>query len=79
MCPISYLKYGQGNRGGPVSARDEFIFCSYGKFKPGCRVEVSARLLLIWEIFQLGSETNKSQPFKFHPGNRAGVFIWENF
>ena len=25
------------------------------------------------------TEMNKARPFKFHPGNRAGVFIWENF
>ena len=25
------------------------------------------------------TEMNKARPFKFHPGNRAGVFIWEIF
>ena len=25
------------------------------------------------------TEMNKARPFKFHPGNGAGVFIWENF
>ena len=25
------------------------------------------------------TEMNKAQPYKFHPGNQAGVFIWENF
>ena len=24
------------------------------------------------------TETNKARPFKSDPGNRAGVFIWEN-
>ena len=24
------------------------------------------------------TEMNKARPFKFHPGNRAGVFIWEH-
>ena len=25
------------------------------------------------------TEMNKARTFKFRPGNRAGVFIWENF
>ena len=29
--------------------------------------------------FNLVTEMHKAQPFKFHPGNRAGVFIWEIF
>ena len=29
--------------------------------------------------FSSVTEMNKARPFKFHPGNRAGVFIWENF
>ena len=29
--------------------------------------------------FSLVTEMNKARPFKFHPGNRAGVLIWENF
>ena len=29
--------------------------------------------------FQLAvTEMNKARPFKFPPGNQAGVFIWEN-
>ena len=27
--------------------------------------------------FSLVTEINKARPFKFHPGNRAEVFIWE--
>ena len=29
--------------------------------------------------FSSVSEVNNARPFKFHPGNRAGVFIWNNF
>ena len=29
--------------------------------------------------FRSVSEMNKVRPFKFHPGNQAGVSIWENF
>ena len=29
--------------------------------------------------FSLARELNKAQPFKFHPGNWAEVFIWQNF
>ena len=28
--------------------------------------------------FSSVTEMNKTRPFKFRPGNRAGVFIWEN-
>ena len=42
--------------------------CSYGKFQPGYRAEISAV-----------NEMNKARPLKFHPGNQAGVFIWEHF
>ena len=59
--------YEPSNRAGPVS-RTNFVFCSYGKFQPGYRAEISAV-----------TEMNKAPTFKFHPGNRAGVFIWENF
>ena len=27
--------------------------------------------------FNSVTEMNKARPFKFHPGNQAGVFIWE--
>ena len=29
--------------------------------------------------FQLGYQDEHCATFEFHPGNRAGVFIWENF
>ena len=29
--------------------------------------------------FSSVTEMNMAQPFKFHPDNRAGVFIWEHF
>ena len=47
-----------------------FAFCSYGKFSP---------VTVHMENFSLVTEMNKARPFKLHPGNRAGVFIWENF
>ena len=59
--------YEPGNRAGPVSGSN-FVFCSYGKLQPGYRANVSGV-----------TEMNKARTFKFHPGNRAGVFIWENF
>ena len=53
--PVSELRFQPG-------------YCSYEKFQPGYRAEISAI-----------TEINKARTFKFHPGNRAGVFIWENF
>ena len=42
--------------------------------------EISARLLFIsYYIVRSIAEINKPRSFKFHPGNRAGVLIWENF
>ena len=29
--------------------------------------------------FSSVTEVNKARPFKFHSGNRAGVFIWKHF
>ena len=39
-----------------------------GNFSPGYRAEISAV-----------TEMNKARTFKFHPGDRAGVFILEHF
>ena len=29
--------------------------------------------------FSSFTEMSKARPFKFHPGSRPGVFVWENF
>ena len=53
---------------GPVSGNN-FVLCSYGPtFQPGYRAGIS-----------VVAEMNTVGPFKFHPGNRAGAFIWEKF
>ena len=42
----------------------------------GNRAVISAWLLSMWEIsLRSVAEMNEMRPFKFHPGNRAGVFI----
>ena len=59
--------YELSNWAGPVSGAN-FVFCLYWKFHPGYRADISAV-----------TEINNARTFKFHPGNLAGVFIWENF
>ena len=67
MSRLRASSYEPGNRAGPVSGT-KFVFCSYEKFQPGYQAEISAV-----------TEINKARPFKFHPGDRAGVFIREHF
>ena len=61
--------YVPGNRTGLVNAT---AFCPLhiGKFQPG---------YCSYAKFSSVTEMNKAQPFKIHPGNRAGVSISENF
>ena len=50
-----------------------------GRIQPAYRANISASVVTVhMGNFTLVTEINKSQPFKFHPGKWAGVFIWEN-
>ena len=57
LCIRASLYESGGNRAGPVSGTN-FVVCSYGRFLPAYRANISARLLFIWEISN--TEMNKT-------------------
>ena len=50
-----------------------------GRSLPSVRMANFSPVTIHMGNFSSVTKMNKARPFKFHPSNRAGVFIWENF
>ena len=73
------------DRAGPVSGMN-FALGSYEKFQPGFRDEKRLKQFK-WDVYDVENTAgnarrchpDRQNSFRFHPGNRDEVLIWQNF